>query len=273
MADLPEGIDWSAGIYQLEATDPVIGGPPNLTTRNGMSNIPHQLLANRTQWLKRHMMAFNSTRSITGATVLDETDVGRLHVIVANAAITLPDASAVRAGAALHFVSTAAAASTIAAAGADTIGAAGPTNVASVTIGLRGTLTLVSNGAGTWVATAGSVQLAGSGAFAASIAANGYQRLPTGLILQWGAGVLPTNGATSTSVTVTLPLAWPTALLSANANARGFANSVTGAIPSLGITAATLTTLTVVGDTLNGSVAGGINFNQAVPFYWQAVGF
>ena len=207
MADLPEGIDWSAGIYQLEVTDPVIGGAPNVVTGNGKSNIPHLLLANRTQWLKRNMMAFNSTRSITGATVLDGTDIGRLQVIVANATITLPDATAVGAGATLHFVSTAATASTITAAGTDTIGGAASTNVASVPIGLRGTLTLVSNGAGTWVATAGTVHQAGSFAFGASLTGNGYQRLPTGLILQWGS-------ATQTAgliVPVTFPIAFPTA--------------------------------------------------------------
>lgn len=210
MANLPEGIDWSTGIYQLETNDPVIGGPPNLVTRNGMSNIPHQMLANRTQWLKRNMMAFNSTRSITGATVLDETDVGRLLVITANSAITLPDATAVGAGVALHFVSTAATASTITAAGSDTIGGAAPTNVASVTIGLRGTLTLVSNGGGVWIATAGTVQLGGSFAFGASLfASGGYQRLPTGLILQWGSAT-QTAGL---SVPVTFPIAFPTACL------------------------------------------------------------
>lgn len=46
MANLDETIQWEAGIYQLETTDPVVGGP------NGIDNLPHKLLANRTQYLR-----------------------------------------------------------------------------------------------------------------------------------------------------------------------------------------------------------------------------
>lgn len=46
MANLPEESKFDDGVYQLELTDPVIGGP------NGISNRPIRNLANRTQWLK-----------------------------------------------------------------------------------------------------------------------------------------------------------------------------------------------------------------------------
>lgn len=53
MANLPEGADdFPAGIYQIEAADPVLGGAPNETTKAGLTNIPHQQLARRTGWLK-----------------------------------------------------------------------------------------------------------------------------------------------------------------------------------------------------------------------------
>jgi hypothetical protein len=52
MATLNETGTWPAGIYQLEATDPVLGGAPNEATGAGMSNIPHQQLARRTAVLK-----------------------------------------------------------------------------------------------------------------------------------------------------------------------------------------------------------------------------
>jgi len=268
MADLAEGIAWPTGIYQLDTTDPVIGGPPNLATGNGKSNIPHLLLANRTQWLRRNMMAFNSTRSITGATVLDAADIGRLQVIVANSAITLPDATAVGAGATLHFVSTAGTSSTIAAAGADVIIGLATSPVTSAAIGLRGTLTLVSNGAGGWIATAGTVHQAGSFAFGASLTGNGYQRLPTGLILQWGTGTLPASGQPTASVNVTLPLAWPNGILSGSANAREFASSTLGAAPAMLVSFTSLTQITFLGDTLSTTP-----FNKTCPFFWQAVGF
>lgn len=46
MADLPELNEWTAGIYQLETSDPVLGGP------EGIDNLQAKQLANRTKWLK-----------------------------------------------------------------------------------------------------------------------------------------------------------------------------------------------------------------------------
>ena len=47
MANLPEAASWETGIYQLEETDPVQGGP------NGIDNTQAKQLANRTVWLKQ----------------------------------------------------------------------------------------------------------------------------------------------------------------------------------------------------------------------------
>jgi len=47
MANLPETPTYETGIYQLETTDPVVGGP------NGISNLQAKQLANRTAWLKQ----------------------------------------------------------------------------------------------------------------------------------------------------------------------------------------------------------------------------
>jgi hypothetical protein len=46
MADLSESNQWEPGIYQLETSDPVLGGP------EGIDNKQAKQLANRTQWLK-----------------------------------------------------------------------------------------------------------------------------------------------------------------------------------------------------------------------------
>lgn len=45
MANLPERSEFDEGVYQIELTDPVIGGP------NGISNRPIRNLVNRTRWL------------------------------------------------------------------------------------------------------------------------------------------------------------------------------------------------------------------------------
>lgn len=46
MANLPESSTFDAGVYQIETTDPVIGGP------SGVTNTPLKNLANRTKYLK-----------------------------------------------------------------------------------------------------------------------------------------------------------------------------------------------------------------------------
>lgn len=52
MATLSEVAEWVAGIYQIEQTDPVLGGAPNESTGAGLTNIPAQQLAKRTRFLK-----------------------------------------------------------------------------------------------------------------------------------------------------------------------------------------------------------------------------
>ena len=49
MATLPESAEFTPGIYQLEETDPVVGGP------DGVDNLQAKQLANRTLWLKQEV--------------------------------------------------------------------------------------------------------------------------------------------------------------------------------------------------------------------------
>ncbi len=68
MADLPESQTYETGIYQLETTDPVVGGV------NGISNTPAKQLANRTSWLKA-----NVDQLLTDLAALGITDVSGLQ--------------------------------------------------------------------------------------------------------------------------------------------------------------------------------------------------
>lgn len=56
MANLTETTTWENGIYQIETTDPVLGGP------NGIANIQAKQLANRTKWLKQFADELTSAR-------------------------------------------------------------------------------------------------------------------------------------------------------------------------------------------------------------------
>ncbi|UVM06412.1 gp53-like domain-containing protein [Pseudomonas laurylsulfatiphila] len=65
MTTLTETGGWEPGIYQIELTDPVIGGP------DGISNRQAKQLANRTSYLKQHVDALESGTTAAGkATVL-----------------------------------------------------------------------------------------------------------------------------------------------------------------------------------------------------------
>ncbi len=52
MANLPETPDYPAGVYQLETSDPVLGGP------GGIANRQAEQLGNRTAWLKAKINSF-----------------------------------------------------------------------------------------------------------------------------------------------------------------------------------------------------------------------
>ncbi|EAW8180917.1 tail fiber protein [Salmonella enterica] len=54
MGKLTEVMQWEEDIYQLETSDPVLGGP------DGVSNKPQKQLANRTQWLKQQLESTNN---------------------------------------------------------------------------------------------------------------------------------------------------------------------------------------------------------------------
>lgn len=55
MANVTEAATWDAGVYQLEVTDPVTGGP------GGIDNAPHINLANRTAYLKARIDATDAS--------------------------------------------------------------------------------------------------------------------------------------------------------------------------------------------------------------------
>lgn len=67
MAGLTETATWVAEVYQIEQNDPVVGGVPNLAQGQGITNVPHQLLANRTVWLKAQVEALTTALASAGA--------------------------------------------------------------------------------------------------------------------------------------------------------------------------------------------------------------
>ena len=80
MADITEAEQWDTGVYQLETTDPVQGGV------DGVDNIPHKALANRTVWLKaqlalKALLGGSATQTFkVAAAVNDDEAVNKLQM-------------------------------------------------------------------------------------------------------------------------------------------------------------------------------------------------
>jgi hypothetical protein len=99
------------------------------------------------------------------------------------------------------------------------------------------------------------------GQFPASIAANGYQRLPSGLIIQWG--VQPAASPSGTAVT--FPLAFPTAVYGVVGNVAQNNATVTYVV--------TPSVITTSGFVLNKNFVGASTFGNASEIaYWFAIG-
>lgn len=107
--------------------------------------------------------------------------------------------------------------------------------------------------------------------FAAVISGTGYQKLPSGLIIQWGAGtVAPTGtGESSSHTSITFPISFPNGALSVTASANGPSHSG-GWWP-----AATCYTVTNSGFILYlDNCSGGAQiFTNGVTASWIAIGY
>jgi hypothetical protein len=164
-----------------------------------------------TEFVKRQGLQASGFNIVSAASTLTAAVVGStVYLSGAGSYITtLPLAASVPAGARIEFLCGTSTAQTISRQGADLIWPGGPAGSAtSMLVGLSDNLTLESNGIG-WYAVVGSAQLGFSAAFAAQRATSGWQKLPGGLIFQWGAVVASTGWAWS------FPMVFPNACLHA----------------------------------------------------------
>lgn len=194
MATLIENTIWPAGIYQIETTDPVVGGAPNEGTGAGMSNIPHQQLARRTSYLKEQIEAAGVNREAapTFADFNLITKSGMYYLAApANAPVVGANYTC------LH----------IAGSGTDN-----GTQIAIRTFG-GGTFIRQKNG-GTWGGWQELARLS-QGAHG-SYGESGWAPLPGGAILQWGKVDAGATTATGT-VSVTFPIAFTESVHNINA--------------------------------------------------------
>lgn len=152
---------------------------------------------------------FSGVRTISTNSSLGIADIGKLIVITSSCTITLPLASSVLSGLCYSFICQASGI-TIIRSGSDVIQPNSST-ITTVNATNGDTLIVSSNGSDRWFTTSGSASLRYSDLFSAALNSNGYQKLPGGLIIQWG----QTSGITAGSHdTVLFPITFPTATLS-----------------------------------------------------------
>jgi hypothetical protein len=98
-----------------------------------------------------------------------------------------------------------------------------------------------------------------------SATTNGYTKLANGLIIQWGRANVNYNG---TQITVTMPIAMPTALLCATATISGTNDQISGGVgsPQTNANNFTTTTFTIFGDYTSDAPTN-------VPTSWIAIGY
>lgn len=192
----------AAGAQDLSAyatkDSPTFTGNPTAPTPTQFDN--DTSLAT-TEFVQRALGSMRAATGFSANTTLTAAHIGQLVqcASVGPYTITLPSVSGVPDGAAIELVSSASGTITIARQGSDVIYPNLGPGQASITLGNGDTAKLVKITGG-WALIAGSASLRYSnGDYGRSLSANGWQRLPSGLIIQWG----------NSTGSFTFPIAFP----------------------------------------------------------------
>lgn len=178
------------------ANDLILPGNPSAATPAQFDN--DTSLAT-TAFVQRASGNFSNFIGYATSQVLTAANMGNwIAPTVGALTFTLPAASSVSSGSTITIFGNGLGA-TIQRAGTDIIGNNGA-GVTSLALGIYDTIQLTAGGT-IWYTTYHDFNQAGS------LGANGYQRLPNGLILQWG---IQNSVASSASFSPTFPIAFPT---------------------------------------------------------------
>lgn len=208
------------------------------------------LLANLKSGLRTSLSGrYTGVSGVTATSTLTASSVGLFLNITASSAVTttLPLTSAVQHGDTISFQNTSNFDQVISRQGTDNISINGSTDT-SVTI-RKGDFARFTRAGSFWLMS-GSAALNKSGLFESSLLSSGYQKLPSGLIIQWG----QVGGVSTGGVTVTFPIAFPNAQLATipqvsvtTGPVTQYANAVATGTPKSSIIFAVNTGATAVG--------------------------
>ncbi len=169
--------------------------------------------------VQRALGSRSGIKEISTATALGTIDAGKLVIFTAGSSpATLPALSSVVPGTEFEFFGAVAATNSVSRAGADVI-YVNNTTVTSFNIGQGSTARVVARATG-WALVGGTANLINAQPeFGALISASGYQKLPSGLIVQWVVGST-VSGVNAAQQSVTLPITFPSATLFAHVGTK-----------------------------------------------------
>lgn len=166
-----------------------------------------------TEFVQRALGNFAGQFGASASQTLTLAQAGLLINASGTVTLTLPSVTAQNIGATYQINNAGNGVVTVQAAAGQALYGVGNSTPRTFVLGSGDTVTISCVGAGQWYGW-GGIQLGSSTAFAASLASVGYQKLPSGLIIQWGnirVGTTPT--------TFTYPIAFPTAVFSVQVSA------------------------------------------------------
>lgn len=233
--------------------------PPQFdnSTKNATTEFVQRALGNRSGD-GFHTVSGNIHASEVGKTIVASSASALL--------LSLPSLASVPSGAELEIINYNLGLVTIQRTGADVISSGG-NGLTTMTLAFGCSLRLINSNSA-WTVLNDDAGLVNSPLFGASFSGNGYQKLPSGLILQWGRVANASRQVDGTALgPISYPIAFPNAVLSVNAQMVG------GEAVSLGSLDGFLFVKTVGLTSFN--LISGFSATTTFDFgaYWFAIGY
>lgn len=206
-----------------------------------------------TAFVQRALGNFAGLVGASSPTILTAADAGK-RVVGTNTTVTLPATGTVASGSTFSVFAYGANGITVNRTGADTFTPGGGVSGLTSYFIPSGTECTFTAENGIWEVT-GTGALAHALSFVSSLATNGYQKLPSGLIIQWA-----TNTQVGESISVSLPIAFPTACAFAAVNMRTDNGAAVVSVKN---------TTSLLGSAL----IGGTNATGTNTYDWFAIGY
>lgn len=214
-----------------------------------------------TEFVQRSLGSFSNVTSLSASTVLSASYVGKvIYAAASSINIALPHLADVPTGSQITICANGYTDIFIDSQSPDLI-ANGELGTALTAVSISGweAITLVKSSTPKWFVSFGDAALSGSSLFKRGLTGNGYQKLPGGLIIQWGKQIIP-----AAPTTINFPISFPTSCLIVVATDYG-AGSL-----SVSATSQTISSFSAIARDKS-LPAGGVY--QGCDYNWFAVGF